>query len=301
MRAAPVLLLAAVLSLLAASTSYAAPKVVATIKPIHSLTAAVMRGVAEPKLLLDGAASPHAYALKPSDARAVEEADLVIRVSPHLEVFLDRALASLPANARVIDLDHAPGLDLLAVRPTPGAPFAPAKMPDDVDVHFWLDPVNAITLAREIARQLSAIDGENAARYAANAAELEAKLTALDGELKEQFGGLSDRPFVVFHDVTQYLERRYKLKSLGAVVLSPERSPGAGSLASLRDQIRSGGAVCIFYEPQFSPRLIDMLIEGRGVKRGSFDEIGARVPAGPDQYFGMMRLNAGNVAACLKP
>jgi len=286
-------------ALAVATPSLSAPAVVATIKPIHSLTAAVMAGVAEPKLLLGGAASPHSYALKPSDARALDGADLVIRVSPHLEVFLDKALTSLSAKARVVDLDRAAGLNLLAARASHGASSAAAS-PDEADVHFWLDPSNAVALAREIARQLSSIDPENAARYRANAAALEARLVALDGELRKTLAGLSTRPFVVFHDVTQYLERRYDLNSLGTVTPSPERSPGAGSVAALRDAIREKGAVCIFAEPQFSPRLIDMLVEGTNAQRGVLDEIGVRIEAGPDQYFELMRANAHSIADCLR-
>ncbi|MBT3072134.1 zinc ABC transporter substrate-binding protein [Rhodomicrobium sp. Az07] len=284
-----------------ATPSLAAPKVVATIKPVHSLAAAIMAGVAEPKLLLDGAASPHFYALKPSDARALEGADLVIRVSPHLEVFLDRALASLPEKARVLDLDRSAGLNLLAVRASHGASSAAGSAPDQADVHFWLDPVNAGALAREIARQLSAIDPENAAHYGANATALGAKLTELDVEMRKTLAGLSGRPFVVFHDVTQYLEHRYGLNSLGTVTPSPERTPGAGSVAALRDAIREKGAVCIFAEPQFSPRLIDMLVEGTNARRGILDEIGVRIEAGPEQYFNLMRANARSIADCLRP
>lgn len=288
-------------ALAVATPSLAAPSVVATIKPVHSLAAAVMAGVAEPKLLLHGAASPHSYALKPSDARALEGADLVIRVSPHLEVFLDKALASLPEKARVVDLDRASGLSLLAVRVSHGASSTAAPTPDEADVHFWLDPVNAAALVREIARQLSTVDPANAARYDANATALEARLSALDAEMRKTLAGLSARPFVVFHDVTQYLEHRYGLNSLGTVTPSPERAPGAGSVAALRDAIREKGAVCIFAEPQFSPRLIDMLVEGTHARRSVLDEIGVRIEAGPEQYFRMMRANAESIADCLRP
>ncbi len=295
------------LAALAAAPSQGAPNVVATIKPIHSLAAAILEGVAAPKLLLDGAASPHAYSLKPSDAQALAQADAIVRVSENLEVFLDKAVVTLPGKARVIDLDQAPGLTLLPVR-TVGADMRDNESEDGgahrhgpIDVHFWLDPANARAMAAYLAEQFAGIDPTHAAQYRANAERLNARLEALDAELRRRFEGLSGRPFIVFHDVTQYLERRYGLSGLGAVTLSPERPPGAKRLSEIRRRIEGAQAICVFSEPQFPPRLVETLIEGTGAKRGVLDEIGAGIPAGPDQYFALMRADAESLAACLAP
>jgi zinc transport system substrate-binding protein len=291
-----------------AAPGFAAPKVVVTIKPAQSLAAAILEGVAEPKLLLEGAASPHAYSLKPSDAKALAEADAVVRVSDNLEVFLDKAIATLPGKARVIELENAPGLTLLPVR-TIGADMRDAEAEGGehrhdhgpIDVHFWLDPANAIRIAAYLADEFAAMDPAHAAQYRANATTLKAKLEALDAELKSRFEGLSDKPFIVFHDVTQYLEKRYGLHGLGAVTLSPERPPGAKRLSAIRDKIKATKALCVFSEPQFPPKLVDMLTEGTGAKRGVLDEIGAALPAGPGQYFALMRADADSLANCLAP
>ncbi len=290
--------------------SLAAPNVVVTIKPIHSLAAAILDGVTEPKLLLDGAASPHSYALKPSDAEALSNADAIIRVSENLEVFLNKAIATLPGKARVIDLDNTPGLTLLPVREN-GVLMQDASAEDaegsehgrhhgSMDVHFWLDPVNAIVIAGYLARQFGEMDPEHAAQYRANAEKLESKLAALDAELNATFKGLSKRPFIVFHDTTQYLEKRYDLHGLGAVTLSPERPPGAKRLSEIRDKIRHAKAICVFSEPQFPPKLVETLTEGTDAKSGVLDEIGAAIPPGPDQYLALMRADAESLASCLK-
>jgi zinc transport system substrate-binding protein len=300
--------LAVLLALAAvAAPGSGAPRVVVTIKPAHSLAAAILEGVAQPKLLLEGAASPHAYSIKPSDAEALAEADAVVRVSDNLEVFLDKAIATLPGKARVIDLENAPGLTLLPVR-TVGADMRDAVPEGNehrhdhgpIDVHFWLDPANAIKIAAYLAEEFAAMDTEHAAQYRANASKLKARLEALDAELKSRFEGLSGKSFIVFHDVTQYLEKRYGLNGLGAVTLSPERPPGAKRLSAIREKIKAAKALCVFSEPQFPPKLVDMLTEGTGAKRGVLDEIGAGLPAGPDQYFALMRSDAESLAACLK-
>ncbi len=306
----------AVLRMLAALIAFAAmtaegsaaPNVVVTIKPAHSLAAAILEGVAQPKLLLEGAVSPHAYSLKPSDAKALAEADAIVRVSDNLEVFLDKSIATLPGKARIIDLENAPGLTLLPAR-TIGADMRDAEAEGDghrraggpIDVHFWLDPANAIRIAAYLAEEFAEMDPEHAARYRANASKLKARLEALDAELKSRFEGLSGKPFIVFHDVTQYLEKRYGLHGLGAVTLSPERPPGAKRLSAIRAKIEAGGALCVFSEPQFPPKLVDMLTEGTATKRGVLDEIGAGLPAGPGQYFALMRFDAESLAACLAP
>ena len=290
--------------------SFAAPNVVVTIKPVHSLAAAILEGVSEPKLLLEGGASPHSYALKPSDAEAISGADAIIRVSENLEVFLDKAIATIPEKARVITLDKTPGLTLLQVRRGGGSMQHASGEREGaeehehhhgpMDVHFWLDPVNAIVISGYLARQFGEIDPEHAAQYRANAEKLEAKLAALDSELKITFKGISDRPFIVFHDVTQYLENRYGLHGLGAVTLSPERPPGAKRLSEIRDKIRQAKAICVFSEPQFPPKLVEMLTDGTAAKSGVLDEIGAAIPPGPGQYFALMRADAENLASCLK-
>jgi zinc transport system substrate-binding protein len=303
--------LAALSLFFGAMPALAGPRVVVTIKPIHALAAAILEGVARPKLLLDGAASPHSYALKPSDARALSEADAVVYVSKNLEVFLLRAIKALPANARVIELEKAPGLRLLPVRE--GGWYEAHGDADDghddhahahgengFDVHFWLDPLNAIAMSRYLAQEFSAIDPANAARYRANAGKLEAALTALDVELKATLAGLAGKPFIVFHDVTQYFETRYGLNSSGSITVSPERPPGAKRLAAIRDKIAESRAICVFSEPQFPPKLVRMLTAGTKAKRGVLDEVGAAIPAGPGHYFALMRADAASLAACLK-
>ena len=90
--------------------------VVATIKPIHSIVAAVMDGVATPTLLVDGAASPHTFSLKPSDAKALAAARVVFRVSDGLEPFMGKVVKSLPKSVEVVVLEKVPGLTLHRIR-----------------------------------------------------------------------------------------------------------------------------------------------------------------------------------------
>lgn len=98
------------------NSAMAAPNVVVSIKPIHSLVAAVMDGVGEPKLIVEGAASPHTYSLKPSNAKTLQDADVVFWVGHGLEAFLEKPLEALATKATVIELEDAKGLEKLKFR-----------------------------------------------------------------------------------------------------------------------------------------------------------------------------------------
>ncbi|HRD76643.1 MAG TPA: zinc ABC transporter substrate-binding protein [Hyphomicrobiaceae bacterium] len=301
---------AAALWLAVAGTARGAPpEVIATVKPVHSIAAAVMDGVGVPRLLIDGAASPHTYALKPSDAKALNGARLIIRVSPGLETFLDSTLKSLPKSVRVLSLDRAEGMVLLAVRT--GANFDG----DDhghghghgksksaaMDAHIWLDPRNAAAIAGAVAGALSDIDPANAEAYRTNAKRASDKFANLDRELESLARPLAGKPFVVFHDAYQYAEKRYGLTAVGAITVSPEIQPSAKRLQALRRTIQRLHAHCVFVEPQFPPKLIDTIIEGSKARRGTVDPLGVAIPAGPDHYATLMRTLIADFAACLAP
>lgn len=110
------LLSASVATLIACSTAQAAPKVVASIKPVHSLVAGVMEGVATPDLIVDGAASPHTFSLRPSKARSLENAEMIVWVGPQIETFLGRPISNLGQDAVIVQLDLSPDLIKLPVR-----------------------------------------------------------------------------------------------------------------------------------------------------------------------------------------
>lgn len=99
-----------------ATMAAATPKVVVTIKPVHSLVSGVMEGIAEPELLLEGAASPHGYSMKPSQVRALSNADLVVWVGPSIEGFMVKPVKSVLKDAKVVELMETPGVKLLPAR-----------------------------------------------------------------------------------------------------------------------------------------------------------------------------------------
>jgi zinc transport system substrate-binding protein len=285
-----------------------APRVVVTIKPIHSLVADVMKGVGRPTLLLPGNASPHAYALRPSQAEDLRRADVVIWVGPGLESFLRGPLASLGKDTEVLTLADRPEVLLLTTRhggiwakdASEHEPADHGHENAETDPHLWLDPVNAEAIARLAAQTLGAVDSANAGRYRANADRLAGTLRRLDVDIRAMLGPVADRPYVVFHDAFQYFENRYGLNAVGSLSVSPERKPGARRMVTVRRRIRDGKIRCVFAEPQFSTALVSGVTRGSDAQTAVLDPLGAAAPTGPGAYETILRALAGAVSNCLR-
>ncbi len=323
-------LLLASAAMIASSNAMAAPNVVVSIKPIHSLVAAIMQGVAEPKLIVDGGASPHTYSLKPSNARAIESADVVFWVGDGLEKFLEKPLQSLAGKATVVELDDAQGIEKLPFRE--GGPFEAHDHGDDeghdhaekaghdhshegeqkhdhehaddhdhgeFDMHLWLDPANAKAMAVEIEKTLMTADPANAQAYQDNTKKLVDNLDALDKEISATVAPIKDKPFIVFHDAYQYFEHRYGVKTAGSITVSPENIPGADRIKQIHAKVKELNATCVFAEPQFEPKLVNVVIEGTNAKSATLDPEAGTLEAGPDLYFKLMRGIATSLKDCL--
>ncbi|MBN9499148.1 MAG: zinc ABC transporter substrate-binding protein [Alphaproteobacteria bacterium] len=296
--------IATFLVLLSAPAGAAEPKIVTSFPMLQSLAAAVSG--AAPESIVRGGGSPHTYSMRPSDARALEQADLVIWIGEDYEGFLERPIKALGKRARVLELAEAPGVATFKAREGgvwEGDGHAHGhkhgNKHGEIDGHMFLDPKNAAAFGRAIAAALSEIDAPNAARYRANAEALATKLDALDAELATSLRPLAGKPFIVFHDSLQYLEKRYGLTPAGSITVSPERRPSAQRLQRLRDRIARSKTICVFAEPQFDQALVRTVAEGTKAKTGTLDYVGAEVPPGPDHYFSVMRGLAKDLSSCL--
>lgn len=248
--------------------------------------------------------------MRPSDAAALQAADLVFWIGEPLETFLQKPLRALPRKARVVTMIDTPGLRLLPNRgggvweAGHSEQHAPRERNTGsalatLDPHIWLDPTNAKHLLTVIANQLGTADPTNADRYQANGQQLEMRIDDLDRELDARLARVRGIPFIVFHDAFQYFELRYRLRSVGSMFSSPERLPGAKRVQMLRAQIREMGVRCIFREPQFESALIKTISEGTAARIAIIDPLGAALQPGTDAYFKMMQANTTAIIDCL--
>lgn len=296
-----------------------APKVVASIQPVHAMAMGVLAGIGRPDLLSSGASSPHTLALRPSDARKLAEADLVFWVGESLEPHLARVLPTMAPKAQRVSLLAEPGLKLLPMRRgeewqvhdhgqgeghdhehgPASPPSGPEGRAEAHDPHIWLDPLNMKVIVGSMVRILSQRDPERTRIYEANGRLLHEQLDKLDAELRKALSLVNEKSFVVFHDAFQYMEHRYGLKAVGAVTLHPEQPPGARRILEIRDTIKSTGAHCLFAEPQFDSAVLVSLLRETGVHGGVLDPLGAGLLPGPDSYFHVMREMAFSLRNCL--
>ena len=305
--------------------AYAAPKVVTTIKPLHSLVAQVMDGVGEPELLIKQG-SPHGYQMKPADAKNVAEADLILYVSHELETFMPPLLKK-SGKEHSIEWAALPNLYPLPTRH--GGMWEEGDDDDDhdhgdhhhhehehgheqghdhhghhhgaYDAHLWLSIARSKLLLEQTASELAAIDPANAAKYKDNAAQAAADLDALKAGLTTKLQPVQKRPFMVFHDAYQYFEQDYDLDAVGTVRVDPEHEPGAKRISELHQMIADHKIVCLFSEPQFPAKIVTKLAADGNVKTAVLDPVGADLAPGKTMYRQLLTNLADNLAGCLKP
>lgn len=256
------------------------PVVAVSIKPLHSLVAGVMDGVGKPQLIMSGNTSPHDYALKPSDARLLENADVIFWIGPNMEEALRKPLSTVGKANEKTRIVRMAG--------------------NEIDPHIWLDPVKAARIVEYAAEQLSLTDPYNADGYRQNAARMKERLDALRTDLRQRLAPVRQKPFIVYHDAYSHFAKSFGLNVAGAFTPSTDRRPGARRITAIRKLMRDAGVRCLFKEPQFDGALPATAIEGiDGARIADLDPIGGDLDPGKDLYFDLMKKNVAAVAGCL--
>ena len=292
-------------------------KVVASIKPIHSLASYLMDGVGKPDLIVDGYNSPHGFALKPSHAKMLQNADLIFWVGEDLETFLEKPLKSIAKKAEKIELMEIKGVKKLEFRERNIFEGHDDHGHDDHkehghkedkhddhhehahgehDPHIWLDPINAKAILSEMAEHLIEKDPNNASAYKANLKKAHKALDNLTKKVKSELKG--DFKSIVFHDAYQYFEKRFNVNVLGAFTVNTDVLPGAEQLSEIREIIEHEKVTCVFSEPQFNPDIIKAVAKDTNIKTGVIDPLGATLDPGKDLYFDLIRNMYASFKSC---
>ena len=315
------------------SYAEAEPKVVTSIKPLHSLISYVMDGVGSPNLLVDGSSSPHTFQLKPSHATMLQEADVVFWIGEDLESFLETPLDSIAVNARKITLMDSDQIELLKFREKNvfedhhdeheghddhdeheghddhdeheehADGHDEHEGHDDhghhhgeFDIHFWLDPEIAKSIVKIASLELSEVDPANQATYQTNASNAVSELDKLINDTRTKIN--SDAKYIVFHDAYQYFEQRFGIEVIGALTVNPEVLPGAKQLAEIREVIEHEKVNCLFSEPQFNPSIANTIAQDTGIKAAVLDPLGAELEPGKELYFQLINDMASSFESC---
>lgn len=273
-------------------------RVVTTIAPLYALTAGVMEGVAEPELLLKQGDSPHHFSLRPNDAENIMKADIVIATSRTHAYFLVPVLKLLPKNKGVfVEALTIPALTLL---PTTGA-LEDTQHESTVDMHFWLNPVNAIAYTYYIAEVLGNADKAHTATYRNNAARQVMRIRELDAAIKTL---LETTPrhaqYASYHPSLAYFEKYYGIKGGKAITRTPETGTTTEEAEALYRDIEAGKIRCLFEEPEFSSRLVQQAAQrfpGK-VRVITLDSLGSTYALDGDFYDALLMDVATQVKAC---
>lgn len=300
------------ITLLFVANAQAEVRLLTSIKPLQLIAAAVQDGVGSPDVLLPPGASPHHYALRPSDVRRVRDADLLYWIGPDMEGFLPRVLEG--RSKPDVAVQALPGMTLRHFgdshgehdhddhdheHASDGLGHDHDHRPGSLDAHLWLAADNARIIAARMAADLARLDAANAARYAANLQAFEARLDALDGRIRPQLAALQGKPYFVFHEAYDYFEAAYGLKHAGVFSVLTEVQPGARHVAAMRKALQQAGPSCVFSEPPLRPRLAETLTAGLPVKLAELDALGGDLPVAASGYEQLLENLAGGLSECL--
>ena len=307
------LLFMSVLSVFSLPSAVAAEKrIFASIAPIHSLVQAVLGKTGEAKLIIKASASPHGYQLKPSQMRDLQSAEIIFTISPDFETTLSKAIRALKLVDRTFPLIGVDGVELLPNRK--GGAWESSHQhthdheevehsqntkSENIDPHIWLDPHNGIAMIRGITNKLGQIYPSEKSIFEANAIQLIADVERLNQQLAETLSAVASKPYIVFHDAFQYFEAHYGLNVVGGIAIDPTKRPSISRMNIIRAQIQKTGAICAFREPQFSPKLVDVAIQGSSARQGTLDPIGQDIPLGDALYLQLLTQMGMHINSCL--
>jgi zinc transport system substrate-binding protein len=306
--------------------------VVSTIQPINSLVNAVIGNTGKTISLIPAKTSPHEYKLKPSDTKKLQNANIIFFVSDHLETSLTKVFKNLPKNIKIINLMEDAGIKHLAIRDNEAWERHDhhhrhgdhddydkhvkkddyhdhdkhSKKHDDHDdhekeddVHIWLSPDNAVKIIKKINKELSLFFPENAKTYNQNANQMIKKINQLKVELKKELLGIKDEPFIVFHDAYQYFETSFDLNAVGSVALEGDIASSPKQISFIKDKIVKLKASCVFQEPQFDSRLVQIVVESTNAQIGILDPLGVNIKSGENFYLQLLKNMAKSLKDCL--
>lgn len=256
--------------------------VVAAFYPLEYLAEQVGGDLVAVSALAAPGAEPHDLELSPSDLRRLTEADLVVYLSGFMPA-VDDAVAELPAG-RAWDAAQAADLDLTT---------GPGGSPDP---HFWLDPTRYADVGEALAARLGELDTSGAGAFTAQAADLTARLGALDAEWSRGTATCANRLLVTTHASFGYLAQRYDFTAHAITGATPEDEPSAQDLSSTAELVRQNNVRTIYTETLVSTDLADTLAAETGARTALLDPVEGLTDESPGaDYLEIMRANLASV------
>ena len=297
--------ISAVAALLSSSGIADVPNVSVDIAPLHSLVASVMNGVGVPNLIIPSGSSPHDHRLRPSEAKAMQDANIVFWMGEELTPWMENAVKTLSSNASINTLLENDKTSLLEFRE--GALFEAHDHNDEEhdehghgsrDPHAWLSPNNAKAWLDVIAAQLSSYAPENAGVYFTNAAATKSEIEMIIAEINLTLDPIRGGKFIVFHDAYQYFENDFDFRASGAISIGDASDPSPARIAKIQKRIRDEEINCVLAEPQFKANLVQTVMEGSQANTNVIDPLGVGLKPGVSLYNKLIKNMAQSLTDC---
>jgi zinc transport system substrate-binding protein len=261
------------------------------------------------QVLIPPGASPHAFEPSPRAVGQAMQARIFVYVGAGLDPWAERLLRSRETKGLAV-VEAVQGLPLLtnmahhvhdqekakgaggqgSQAPVPSPPLQTNHFQAQGNPHVWLDPVLAMEICRRIAAALIQVDPDQRLVYEANLKSYLQELLELHQEIEKQVAAFRLRDYVCFHPAFSYFARRYHLREVGVIEASPGREPTPRQIQGIVTAIRRYGVRVVFAEPQFNPRVAEVIAREAGARVLMLDPLGGRPPYGTD-YLKLMRYN----------
>lgn len=276
----------------------AQPQVLASIKPLQLIAAAVADGISSPGLLIAANQSPHNVTLRPSDVRKLAETDLLLWVGPEMETYLAGIMARVEPD-RIVQADSLPDMTLYGA----GSASAHEHGAEDGhlhDPHLWLDTGNAVTIARHLALALIALDPQNRARYEQNLRVFGDSIRQLNQRVAARIEAIPEPRYAVYHDGIQYFEKQFGLHHDFVMVPDHEIQPSVRHILTMRELVAERQPACVVEDISTSDAMISTVFRNHPIVRVRVDTLGDAVAAGPDGYVSLVDNLALAIGHCLQ-
>ena len=270
--------------------------IVTSFLPMTIFTQNIAGDVAEVVNLLPLGTGPHEYSLTPSDIQKISKADVLIINGVGLEDWILDAVTGAD-NDDLETVVASEGIKLIESSHS-SKQENEESITEDHDPHIWLSPKNAVTQVKNIAAALIRIDSKNAEVYKQNRDQYIQKLEELDKEISVKLSNVKNKDFVSFHSAFTYFAKDYNLNQVAVIEEFPGKEPSAAYIAEIETQIQDLGIKAIFSEPQFSPRIVEILASDLNLKIYELDPI-ATGKTTNDYYEIIMNQNADNLVNAL--
>lgn len=266
-------------------------RVVTTIPTLKEFVRQVGGEKVEVVSLLKGGEDLHTFDPRPSDTRAVYNAEVLIKIGIGLDDWADK-VAAASGNKKLIVTETSEGVNVIS---------SPGENPSHThgNPHIWHDPENAKVMVENIYQAFIKASPANADYFKVNKDAYMARLTGLDKELDATLSDIKERRVVTYHPGWAYLLRRFQLREMFSIEKAPGREPSAREIARAIETIRKENIRLILGEPEAPKKVLDIISKESGAVAVNLSpEIGSLPQA--TGYIEMMRYNVGEIAKGLK-